>query len=206
MLMRRLSVTVLLAPLALALASCTVAEIGDATVNRRSTSTEVSNKPATITAINEGYSLLHVLFEKQSEVDKALWLRKTPPEFAAVIRQIAKASREYDAQLKAFAASDAGLSLTLTPLPRAELETRASIEKAETAALLKTTGHIFRRRLLLSQVSSMQYASHLARTLSTHETVVGRKSALIAIADRCGALEQQVIEQLNVDELPATGK
>ena len=47
MLMRRLSVTVLLAPLALALASCTVAEIGDATVNRRSTSTEVSNKPAT---------------------------------------------------------------------------------------------------------------------------------------------------------------
>jgi hypothetical protein len=158
--------------------------------------------PPAITTTNEAYSLLYELVAKQADVDKALWFRKTPADFAVVIKEIAEASRQSAERLKEFAAADPSLQLSLTPLPLPERETRASIESAETKALLTTAGTVFRRRLLLSQASSMQYAQHLALTLSKRETAPGRQSSLLAMSERFAALEKKVVEQLSLDEVP----
>jgi hypothetical protein len=159
--------------------------------------------PPALSTTNDGYSLLYELLSKQADVDKALWFRRTPVDFAVIIREVAKVSKEGAQQLAAFATADKSIQLHLTPLPNAERETRAAIEATETHLLLTTTGPVFRRRLLLSQASSMQYAQHLAGTIAKHEANAARKSALEAMAARFKTLETNVITQLSVDETPA---
>jgi hypothetical protein len=159
--------------------------------------------PPALTTTNDGYSLLYELLSKQADVDKALWFRTTPAEFAVIIKEIAKVSNEGAQQLAAFAAADKTIQLDLTPLPTAERETRAAIEASETHLLLTTTGTVFRRRLLLSQASSMQYAQHLAGTIAKHEAHAAHKAALEGMAARFQTLETNVIAQLSVDEVPA---
>jgi hypothetical protein len=147
---------------------------------------------------NAGYSLLYGLLSKQQEVDKALWLHKVDPAVAAVIKEIAQASGQARAQLEAFARADPGLQLKTQPLPKIELATRAAIQSTETGVLLTSTGDAFRLRLLLTQTSAMEYASHLAQVLARNENNKARQQYLEALSQKLNALNDKVIHVLTL--------
>ena len=84
----------------------------------------------------------------------------------------------------------------MTNLPQIEQKTRAAIESTVTKQLLFSNGKTFERRLLLTQVESMNYAAHLAKVLHDQDDNPVRKIFLAKLSDRCTALHDKVIDLL----------
>ncbi|MGI8967429.1 MAG: hypothetical protein ACR2H1_15275 [Limisphaerales bacterium] len=96
-------------------------------------------------------------------------------------------------QLETFAKKDPQLNLKLKNLPLLEQKTRAAIEKTDSKELLLAKKRDFELRLLLTQIESSRYASHLAKTVGENETQPERKAWLAQTAQRGETLHGQIL-------------
>jgi len=86
-------------------------------------------------------------------------------------------------------------------LPVIEAATRQTIETATRNRLLFGDG--FETRLLLTQVESSNYITHLAATLARQEDHAERREQLEQIAGRFGTLNDRIIARLTEILAPA---
>lgn len=147
-------------------------------------------------ALNQGYSLLYGLVASTAKVDMILMLKSASDPVKQVIRQIATESATARDRLKEMAEGDPALQLDLKALPGVEQATRQRIESTTTKALLTASGENFERRLLITQLSGMEYGAALAQSLVQLEGNPQRREALQAIATRFDALHQRVFTVL----------
>jgi hypothetical protein len=147
-------------------------------------------------ARNEGYSLLYQLLGQESDVGKILIIKHADPPVADIIKEIASTCDEARKELDVFHEKDRHLSFEMANLPEFEQKTRAAIQSTVTKQLLFSSGKTFEKRLLLTQVESMNYAAHLAKVLQDQEANPPRKEFLATLAQRCTTFHDRVIDLL----------
>jgi hypothetical protein len=147
-----------------------------------------------------GYSLLHDLLAKQADVDKVLWIKSADPATETLLQDIAvasKAGRDWIAQT---VQATPGLSLNQAHLPPLEMATREAIERTSRAAILM--GGDFARRMLLSQISAIEYGTHLAQVLAERENDAARQTWLREWAKRYADLYDRAVQGMQVADDP----
>ena len=145
---------------------------------------------------NEGYSLLYHLISQDSDVAKIFIIKHADPSVVDVIKEIASACDQARKELDLFHEKDRHLSFEMANLPELEQKTRAAIQSTVTKQLLLSSGKTFERRLLFTQVESMNYAAHLAKVLHDQEDNPLRQEFLATLSQRCTTLHDRVIDLL----------
>ena len=145
---------------------------------------------------NEGYSLLYHLMSQESDVAKIFIIKHADPPVADIIKEIASTCGHAKKDLEQFHEKDRHLSFEMANLPEFEQNTRAAIQSTVTKQLLFSSGKTFENRLLLTQVESMNYATHLAKVLHDQEDNPLRKVFLATLSQRCTTLHDRVIDLL----------
>lgn len=146
--------------------------------------------------INHGYALLYATLNDESGVDRILIIKSATPEVAQLLKEIALFSSVTKKRLEGFAGEDPAIVLDSQGLPRMEINTRDAISDATSKQIVASSGRDFEFRILLTQHDALNYITHLAQTLSKHDTLDSRKQYLAQIAKASNALHEKVIAQL----------
>ena len=143
---------------------------------------------------NEGYSLLFELASKESDVDKILILKHAQAPITAEIKAIAMTFQKCRTQLEAFKKTDPSLRFQASDFPALEKKTRDAIESTTTKRLLISAGENFERELLLTQLQSLDYGSHLAGVLQAQDNIQQRRAFLVQFANECEQHHDRVMQ------------
>lgn len=147
--------------------------------------------------LSHGYALLYELTNKQSDLDKALFLGGGMSDAAKqLIRDIDAASERAAEQIRQFADVEPWMELSDLGLPEAEIGSRRAIEKLTTRRLL-FSGGAFEFRLLLSQADATQYGVSLAESLREMDNHAGRRAWLEEFSSEYKSLFEKVEAQLS---------
>lgn len=147
---------------------------------------------------NQGYALLHGLVQDQANVDKIFFVKKAPAPTTDLVRRIGDASRQAVARLQEFAGQDKTLLFDDEGLPKAERGIRDDMRSA-TAKRLLFSGDTFERELLLTQVNSLEYGSHLAAWVARNESDADDRAAWLSeFSTTYQKLWQECVEHLTV--------
>lgn len=114
-----------------------------------------------------GYSLLYDQVTKQQNVDKLLLVKKTSPDTAALLHDIAATCGDVRKTLEDYIREEDVIVLNRPALPKAEAATRRAREEAARKAILSSGGSDM--ELLLSQVEGLTYAQQLTLFLAKTE-------------------------------------
>ena len=154
--------------------------------------------PTSVTAsdVNEGYALLYEVVAKQKQTNLLSYIKKETPELKALLERISETSKATASELEALAKGAPPLNLTLTQLPRMERAARESIEKETRKEILESKGVDLEFTMASSQLSGLNYAAHLARSLAAVETSAPRKAFLQRTARKYSELHDQVYKMM----------
>jgi hypothetical protein len=143
--------------------------------------------------MNYGYALLHHLCDEEAQVDMIMIVKTTPPDVAALVREISKSAKEDLDILDRFADRDPALRFEQRGLPEIESQTRDSI-KAEKQHLLLfgTKDKDFAQTLLLTQVEASTYGENMAKVMAEDETNPHRAEGLRRISRNWEAIKNKV--------------
>ena len=145
--------------------------------------------------LSNGYSLLHDLVSKQSQVGGILILKSASRETESLIKAIAKASQDADQKIQRFVEKDDRLTLHRPGLPQIEQATRDKIESA-TAQKLLFAGDGFELELLLTQFEATKYGSYLAGRIAREDTHDAHREWLENFSKLYAGLHEQVVARL----------
>ncbi len=138
-----------------------------------------------------GYALLYQLVNDESGLSQILILKSVTPKTKLLIDEITDSSKRAEKHLKAIPRRDPGM-------PKAEVDTRASISSATGMRLLGAGNDRFEVELLLTQTSATEYGSNMATVLAKMETRPDEKAWLQAFAKEYWAFNRRAAALLNV--------
>jgi hypothetical protein len=146
--------------------------------------------------LSEGYALLYDLLSKEKQSSMLSIIKKESPELKSLIERISQTSKAAAKELDTLATLDPPLNLKDQRLPKIELAARESIDKQTSKELLHSTGVDLEFNMVSSQLSGMNYAAHLARTLAVAETNPQRKAFLHRTDRKFTELHAQVYKMM----------
>ena len=152
--------------------------------------------PANGDALSPGYASLHELLSKESQSSWLSLIKKVSPELKSLLEKISDTSKATVKELETLARLDPPLNLKGTHLPRIERATRESIDKETSQDILQSTGVGLEFNMVSSQLSAMNYAAHLARSLAAVEPNPRRKAFLQQTDRKFTELHRQVFKML----------
>jgi hypothetical protein len=147
-------------------------------------------------SLNDGFTLLYELMGKESDVDKILILRNASEPTQAIVQEIAKTCAAAKEHLDLLAKQNRLLHLDHHELPRAEIDAREAIAWSTTKKLI--LGAEFELKLVLTQISSTEYAAFLALTLADRDKDKERKAWLQELGKSFQELHQKIVQRLMV--------
>ena len=145
---------------------------------------------------NQVESLLYDLVKSEKDVSGILVIKKVDPAVGALIKEIAGFCAAMQKQLDAFAKLDPSLRLDQIGLPPMETRTRDSIAGATSRELLFNSGRQLEVRLLLTQISALDYGFHLAKVAGERDEDPARQKVLKEWSKSFGALRERAKEWL----------
>ena len=156
----------------------------------------VASTYVTLSDSSAGYALLYETVSKQKRANLLSYIKKETPELKALLERIAETSRTTADELEALAKAAPPLNLTATRLPKMELAARESIEKDTRKDILESKGVDLEFTMVSSQLSGLNYAAHLARSLAAVETSEPRKAFLQRTDRKYSQLHDQVYKMM----------
>ena len=144
-----------------------------------------------------GYALLYDLATQQKHSNLLSLIKKETPELKALLERISKTSQATATELETLAKMSPPLNLKVTHLPRIEQATRDSIAKETSKEILRSNGVEMELTMVSSQLSGMNYAAHLARSLALVEGNARRKEFLQRTDRTYSELHDQVYKMLS---------
>ena len=150
----------------------------------------------------QGYALLDDLLGDEKNVSKLLLIKRDRPEFKVLVKLISDKTGKAQKELEKLAKSDGHIDLKNQGLPNAELETRKSISKEKSKALLAEKGDDFELHLLLAQNEALTYGAHLASTIAKTETEPKRTQFLQQVSGDLFDLRNKVFSMLRENYRP----
>lgn len=154
--------------------------------------------PTSISAsqLSEGYALLYDLLSKEKQASMLSIIKSESPELKSLLERISQTSKAAAKELDTLATLDPPLNLKDQHLPKIERAARESIDKQTSKELLHSTGVDLEFNMVSSQLSGMNYAAHLARTLAVAETNPQRKTFLHRTDRKFSDLHAQVYKMM----------
>jgi hypothetical protein len=146
--------------------------------------------------ISEGYALLYDLVSKEKQSSLLSTIKKESPELKSLLERISETSKATAKELEALARIDPPLNLKVTHLPRIEQSARESIDKETSKQILHSKNVELEFNMVSSQLAAMNYAAHLARSLTVVETNPARKAFLQRTGRKFSQLHSQVYNML----------
>ena len=150
----------------------------------------------TASQLSEGYALLYELLSKEKQASMLSIIKKESPELKSLLERISQTSKSTAKELDTLATLEPPLNLKVQNLPRLELATRESIDKQTSKELLRSKGVDLEFNMVSSQLSGMNYAAHLARSLAVAETNPRRKEFLHRTDRKFSELHAQVYKMM----------
>lgn len=154
----------------------------------------------TVDERSQAMALAWAVLSDERKVDGILIVKSADPAIAALLKEIATASGEAADRIETIAAAQ-GIPLDETGLPAAEMRVRGAIAASTTRELLFSSGPIFERRLLLTQIEALGYASALLAEIALELEAAGFDSDAEAVAadgTRLLALRKRVVDLIAV--------
>jgi hypothetical protein len=152
-------------------------------------------RPAVATdhrTIAEGYSLLYGVASQQKDTGKLLVVKEEPDAVDRFITELAGYASELSAELEDIAARYPALAVDTQFLPEVEVEARESRAAETRDALLSSSGTVFERRLLLAQLTALEYEQHIAKVMTGLEEVEERRAFWTRTEKRLGELRDKL--------------
>jgi len=146
--------------------------------------------------LTEGYSLLYGLLSKEKKAEQILLLKLESEPLGRLVGRISETCEEACEKLEEFAKEDPRVKPGQVSLPRLEQATRKSLETSTAGKLLRSSGLDFEVRFLVSQLSALDYASHLSRVLLKNEESPSRREFLEDLSGKCDELSREVYRLL----------
>jgi hypothetical protein len=146
--------------------------------------------------LSSGYAILSELLSKESQSSLLSIIKKESPELKSLLERISDTSRAAAKELDSLAGLDPPLNLKVTHLPRIEHAVRDSIDKETSKEILHSTGVDLEFNMVSSQLTAMNYAAHLARSLAVVEPNPRRKEFLQRTDRKFTELHRQVYQML----------
>jgi len=176
-----------------------VLAVGTATCGCRSASTKPTLPHPQIVVVtrNNSYSLLYQLLNEEKDVGKLLIIKRDSRELNRLVKEISTASGKAADQLKQFSEQDGSLALDVIDLPPGEEATRNAIASTKKRELLGSSGDVFERALLLTQIQALNYAAHLASVAAENDTNSVRSTWANSLSQEMSGLYSQSIELLS---------
>lgn len=148
--------------------------------------------------LGAGYALLYDFVSREKQVSMLSYIKKETPQLEALLDRIADTSKATAKELEALAKASPALDLKATHLPRMERAARQSIEKETSNEIMHSKGVALELKMVSSQLSGLNYAAHLARSLALVETIPARKAFLRRTDVKFTELHAQVYKMLSV--------
>ena len=164
-----------------------------AAVTKAADPAQPKNDPSSLA---QGYALLDDLLGDEKNVSKLLLIKRDRPELKALIKLVSDKAGKAHKELEKLVKADAHIDLKNQGLPPAELETRKSISKEKSKALLAEKGDDFELHLLLAQNEALTYGAHLAGTIAKIETEANRSQFLQQLSTDLLDLRNKVFTML----------
>lgn len=144
---------------------------------------------------SEGYALLDELLGDEKNVSKLLIIKRDRPELKTLVKEISDKTGKAHKELEKLAKRD-HIDVKNQGLPSAEADTRKSISKEKSKALLSEKGDDFELQLLLAQNEALTYGSHLASTIAKTETEPKRSEFLQQLSGDLLGLRNKVFSMV----------
>jgi len=116
--------------------------------------------------INAGYALLYDLVSKEKQSTLLSMIKKETPELKSLLERISEVSNTTAKELETLATIHPALNLKVTHLPRIEQAARESIDRETSKQILNSQGVDLEFNIVSSQLTGMNCAAHLARSLA----------------------------------------
>lgn len=158
--------------------------------------TEGAPTKVNVSEFSEGYGLLYDLVSKEKQSSLLSIIKTMSPELKSLLERISETSKATAKELETLVKLDPTRNLKVTNLPRIEQATRDSIDKETSKELLQSKGVDLEFHMLSSQLSAMNYAAHLARSLAVVETNQRRREFLLQTDRKFSDLHGQVYKML----------
>ena len=149
-----------------------------------------------VSEISEGYALLYDLVSREKQSSLLSIIKKESPELKSLLERISETSKATAKELETLARLNPPLNLKVTHLPRIEQAARESIDKETSKETLHSKGADLEFHMVSSQLSGMNYAAHLARSLTAVETNPLRKEFLQRTDRKFAELHAQAYKML----------
>ena len=151
------------------------------------------NDPSTLAP---GYALLDDLLGDEKNVSKLLIIKRDRPELKDLVKSISDKTGKAHKELEKLTKNGAHIDLRNQGLPNAEVETRKSISKEKSKALLAEKGDDFELHLLLTQNEALTYGANLAGTVAKTETEPKRIQFLQQLSGDLSDLRNKVFTMI----------
>jgi hypothetical protein len=154
--------------------------------------------------LDHGYALLLDLLADEMKVADVLAIKSPSEATATVLRDIAAAAKDGEADLRLLLEDPPRISTDVDGLPIIETDARNRIANRETIGLLLAGGETFERRILLTQDKACGYLSALAASLATADPSPARRDLLEALAAGFDRLAARIRSRIAVAPAAST--
>jgi hypothetical protein len=128
---------------------------------------EAASQNISASEISSGYALLYYLVSKEKQSTLLSIIKKESPELKSLLERISEASKATAKELETLATIQPALNLKVTHLPRIEQAARESIDRETSKQILNSQGVDLEFNIVSSQLTGMNCAAHLARSLAS---------------------------------------
>ena len=152
--------------------------------------------------LSEGYSKLYAAAGKLDLTDLVLYVKSSPPNVDAIIKDAAEFGDELKKDLERLARDYPGVRIDIVVLP--EMEKRARVALARDLALqfapvVGKGGKEYERTVLIGYAVALAHERYLSRVMAEEEPDAGLKKFLLATEKRYGTLFDRVMALLDKD-------
>jgi hypothetical protein len=150
------------------------------------------SEPSDHRRIAEGYALLYGITSRQQHVGKLMLIKQESDPVDQFITELAKTVGEINAEIEDMAKRYPALTINKQFLPDVEVMSRESFEEETKKAFMDSSGHLFERRLLLTQRSALEHEQHIAKVMVGLESGTERREFWVRTDKRFGELRSKL--------------
>jgi hypothetical protein len=158
--------------------------------------------------LSEGYSKLYAAARKIDLTDLVLYVKSSPPDVDAIVKDAAEFGGELKKDLERIARDYPGVRIDIEVLPEMERRTRVALAKdlaRQFAPVVGKGGKEYERTVLIGYAVALEHERYLSRVMAEEEPDAGLKKFLLATEKRYSSLFDRVMALLDKDYFRSKG-
>jgi hypothetical protein len=152
--------------------------------------------------LSEGYSKLYAAAGKLDLTDLVLYVKSSPANVDAIIKDAAEFGDELKKELERIARDYPGVRIDIVVLPEIEKRARVALAKdlaVQFAPVVGKGGKEYERTVLIAYAVALAHERYLSRVMAEEEPDAGLQKFLVSTEQHYGMLFERVMALLDKD-------